>query len=294
MRKLLCIVLGLTLLPALADQRIGKWCEPSDDGKSCVGYISYFPNGDVYAYGLIEEVLYIATGFWQQNADQSCLNLTYKAFDFKTEEPLPTEEDNFCNTVLEITEGQFTYLSGEAQPTTMRRISNTPDRAMLPMPEEMLRQQNSVKPIPLTINAKPGNYGVFTLPLEAAPNKVKFTLSFTPNISADASQNMPYAYVQLGEAEDTHLRISLHYKREYGNTSRLMLEYLQPGMPTQRQLLSKQIEHAKPLDIEIAWTEDGETAVTYNSNTVQHVLPLSSWQSYFIVSAAKATFQRKP
>lgn len=282
------------LLPALADSRIGKWCEPSDDGKTCIGYISYFPNGDVHAYGLIDEFLYIASGFWQQNEDRSCLNLTYKAFDFKTEEPLDTEDDNFCNTVLEITDEQFTYLSSDAQPTTMRRISNTPDRAMLPMPEAMLRQQNSVKPIPLTINAKPGNYGVFTLPLEAAPNKVKFTLSFTPNISTDATQNMPYAYVQLGEAEDTHIRISLHYKKEYGSASRLMLEYHQPGKPIQRQLLSKDIENAKQLDIDMAWTEEGQTTITYNGNTVQQVLPLSSWQSYFIVSAAKATFQRKP
>lgn len=294
MKYFLLTLSFLMLFPLAADPRVGKWCESDDGGNTCLGYISYFDNGEVYAYGNIEGILYIATGHWHQQDDQSCINITYKAFDQFTEEPLLPFEENICNKVFEITDKTFAYKAEDNQTYTMYRESHTANYSMRPLTHVMRSNILRVKPIELSLNAEPEKFGLFPIPLEAAPNDVQFTLSLTPHAQKADPKWSPYTYVQIGEPDATHLRVSLHHKSHYGEKAVLMLEYYVPGQRPIRIKLADDISFGESVPIDMAWQPDGTTRVTYKDKTVEHNLPLPNWQSYFIASAAKATFQRQP
>lgn len=294
MKVLLGLLIILSALPALADNRVGKWCELADDGESCVGYISYFANGDVYAYGNIENLLYTASGFWQQHDTKSCLNLTYKVFHVITEEPLPPEDSNFCNTIVAITDNNFTYVDESGVEQTMKRYSHQPDFSKQPLPETLIAKQQTIKPITLELDTKPGQYGVMSLPNEAAPNQVRFSLHFSPYPEQEAANIIPYVYVQVGESDSSHLRVSLHYKKEYGDKAALMLEYHTPGAAAKRQLLANDVTINSKIEVTLGWTPEGQTTVSYKGIETQHFLPLSNWAGYFIASSAQAEYQRQP
>ena len=299
MKIILTGLLLLTVWPLLADSRIGKWCESDDEGKSCHGYVSYFPNGDVYGYGVIDDMFYIATGDWRQVGKQSCLNLTYRLFDVTSEQPYPIDEYNFCNEVVLINADTFRYRSESDSVETMYRHSNAADHSMSPLPQYLIDNASQVKPDKLFLNIPSGKYGLYPLPLQLAPAKVSFMLSLDTNTPADLSneqdkqeQWLPYTHVQWGDPEGTHMRVSLHLPLESAEHVTLALEYHQPGKVPFKKRIADDIVRGEPVLIQLAWQPDGTTSLSYNKQTMQYQLPLQQWQSYFMASNAKATFQR--
>lgn len=289
--KIACLLLlSLTSFSGFSDQRYGKWCESDDEGKTCVGYISYFPNGDLYAYGVVNEVLYIATGSWQQLDQASCLNLTYKLFNPLTETPYPPEELNFCNQVTTIDDQTFVYLDDTGDSHTMYRVSSKPDYSMQPPPLYLTQHTTQVQPEMLTLSPLAGRYGVLPLLLETVPGDFTFLLSLTPHAERDPNW-YPYAYVQIGDPEQATVRVSLHQSRNSGEKNILMLEYRANGQAA-KHILAEGIADGEPALIRLAWQQDGTTRVTYQDKAIQHILPLTSWQSYFMASGTTASFQR--
>lgn len=289
--KFACAILvSLTACSALADQRLGKWCESDDQGKTCVGYISYFPNNEVYAYGVTEDVFYIATGSWQQRGQESCLSLTYKLFDPFTETPYPPEEFNFCNQISAIDEQTFVYLDDAGESNTMYRVSQQPDYRMQPLPDYLALHAERVKPEVLTLNPPAGKYGLYPLILETVPADFTFKLSLSPHAELDP-QWYPYTYVQIGDPEQANFRISLHQQPGTTGQNILMLEYRVGGKATKQQL-AMDIADGEPVLIRLAWLQDGTTTITYQDKSIQHILPLTNWQSYFMASSTNASFQR--
>ena len=299
MKKILTGILLFTIWPLLADNRIGKWCESDDDGRSCHGYVSYFANGDVYAYGVIDDILYIATGDWRQVGTQSCLNLTYRIFDVVTELPYPIDEFNFCNEVVAITADTFVYRSESGNDEIMYKVSDDANHSMSPMPQYLVDNAGQIKPAKLSLDVPPGKYGLYPLPLQLAPAKVSFMLSLDANTPADLSKEqdkqkqwLPYTHVQWGEPEGTHMRVSLHLPLESAEHVTLALEYHQPGKVPFKKRIADDIVLGEPILIQLTWQPDGTTSLSYNNQTMQYQLPLQQWQSYFMASNAKATFQR--
>lgn len=288
--KMISTLLLSLAFSALADQRLGKWCESDDQGKTCLGYISYFPNGEVYGYGVTEEIFYIATGNWQQRDQQSCLNLTYKLFNPLTEIPYPPEEFNFCNQVTAIDEQTFVYLDDAGESNTMYRVSQLPDYSMQPLPGYLAEHSARVQPEVLTLNPPVGKYGLYPLLLETVPADFTFTMTLTPHADVDPKW-LPYAYVQIGDPEQANFRVSLHQKPNNIGQNILMLEYRVNGQATKQQL-AMDIADGEPVLIRLAWLQDGTTTITYQDKSIQHILPLTNWQSYFMASSTNASFQR--
>ncbi|EHR40497.1 hypothetical protein [Alishewanella jeotgali] len=285
------LLLSLSASATQADLRLGKWCESDDGGQSCLGFISYFPNGDVYGYGVVEDVFYIATGDWQQRDQLSCLNLTYKLFNPLTETPYPPEEINFCNRIVDINPQTFVYLADDGERHTMYRISEQPDYSMLPQPAYLQQHSAKIQPELLTLSPAAGNYGLYPLMLETVPAEISFTMSITPHKVLDPRW-FPYAYLQIGDPEDVNFRISLHQKPDSTEQNILMLEYRVGGHST-KQKLASHIANGEAVHIRLSWQPDGSTRIHYREQTVQYTLPLSSWQSYFVVSGTTASFQRQ-
>lgn len=280
----------LILFQSEANTRIGKWCESDDEGKTCIGYISYFDEGNVYAYGVTEDIFYIATGNWQQEGNKSCLSLTYKLFDPLTETPYPPEEFNFCNSIISIDENNFSYTTDDDEIATMYRVSFTPDYNTQPLPYYLQQNKHKIKPALLSLSPPPGKYALYPLPFEMAPAAINFNLSLTPHNDTTSNWS-PYSYVQIGDPESVHLRISLSYRPTPEKKATLHLEYHTPGRKN-REELARDIALGEQILIHLAWQPDGTTTVSYKDKTIKYVLPLPNWESYFMVSGAQATFQR--
>ncbi|WP_213999217.1 hypothetical protein [Arsukibacterium sp.] len=299
LKNIFACMLLLTAETLLADSRIGKWCESDDDGESCHGYVSYFSNGDVYAYGVFEDILYIATGDWRQTEKQSCLNLIYTIFDVSTEQPYPIDEYNFCNEVIAISADTFRYRTETGSIETMYRVSDKADHSMSPLPQYLVDNAGQVKPAKLSLDVPQGKYGLYPLPLQLAPANLSFVLSLnasTPpnNITREDELHkwLPYTYVQWGDPDNTHMRVSLHLPPESNGRIILMLEYHQPGQQPFKRLIADDIASGEQVLIQLAWQPDGTTTLSYKDQTLQYQLPLQQWQSYFMASNTKATFQR--
>ncbi|MAD73657.1 MAG: hypothetical protein CML20_02435 [Rheinheimera sp.] len=282
----------VVLFPPFAEAQQGKWCQSTDAGKTCSSYVSYFDNGDVYGYGVDNDLLYIATGYWRQRSDQFCLNLTYKTFDIVTEQPYTPDDQNICNKVLMQNESQFSVRAEDGSINTFYRISETPDHSMSPAPSQLVNNAINVKPQLLALNVPPGRFGLYPLPLEMAPASVSFNMSLTP-ILADDQKVTAYANVQIGDPDNDYLRVSLLQPQDAASAL-LMIEYIMPGYKPFRKALASDITPGEAVLIHLDWQPDGLTTVSYKDQTVQYKLPLQQWQSYFMASNTKATFQRLP
>ena len=282
----------VVLFPSYAAAQQGKWCQSADAGKTCDGYVSYFENGDVYGYGIHDDLLYIATGYWRQHNDQLCLNLIYKTFDIVTEQPFTPDDQNICNSVLSRSEAQLSVRAEDGNIATFYRISETPDHSMSPAPTQLADNAGKIKPRILALHVPPGQFGLYPLPLEMAPAKVSFNMSLTP-ITADNNTVTAYANVQIGDPDNDYLRVSLLQPND-ADKALLMIEYIMPGYKPFRKALASDIKPGEAVLIHLDWQPDGLTTVSYQDQTVQYKLPLQQWQSYFMASNTIATFQRLP
>ena len=282
----------VVLFPSFTAAQPGKWCQSADAGKTCSSYVSYFANGEVYGYGVNDDLLYIATGYWRQHGDQLCLNLIYKSFDIVTEQPYTPDDQNICNKVLSQSETQLNLRTENGSIATYYRISETPDHSMSPAPSQLAEKAAKVKPGVLALNVPPGQFGLYPLPLEMAPASVSFNMSLTP-ITAVDNDVTAYANVQIGDPDNDYLRVSLLQPQE-ADKALLMIEYIMPGYKPFRKALASDIGPGEAVLIHLDWQPDGLTTVSYKGQTVQYKLPLQQWQSYFMASNTKATFQRLP
>jgi len=276
--------------PVAAAQQ-GKWCQSTDAGKTCSSYVSYFDNGEVYGYGVNDDLLYIATGYWRQHSDQLCLNLTYKTFDIVTEQPYTPDDQNICHKVLSQSEAQLSVKTEDGSITTFYRVSGTPDHSMSPAPGPLADNAANIKPGILALYVPPGQFGLYPLPLEMAPASVSFNMSLTP--IAAGGDVTAYANVQIGDPDNDYLRVSLLQPKD-ADSALLMIEYIMPGYKPFRKALASDITPGEAVLIHLDWQPDGLTTVSYKDQTVQYKLPLRQWQSYFMASNTKATFQRLP
>ncbi|WP_290620251.1 MULTISPECIES: hypothetical protein [unclassified Arsukibacterium] len=295
MKYTFCFALILSLVvlfPPFAAAQPGKWCQSTDAGKTCSSYVSYFENGDVYGYGVNNDLLYIATGYWRQHSDQLCLNLIYKTFDIVTEQPFTPDDRNICDTVLSQSKSLLSVQKEDGSIATFYQISETPDHSMSPAPSQLAENAGKVKPKLLALNVPPGRFGLYPLPLEMAPASVSFNMSLTP-IAADDNTVTAYANVQIGDPDNDYLRVSLLQPKD-ADSALLMIEYIMPGYKPFRKALASDITPGEAVLIHLDWQPDGLTTVSYKDQTVQYKLPLEQWQSYFMASNTKATFQRLP
>ncbi len=292
MKYTLYCALLMVLLSPFANAQSGKWCQSTDAGQTCDAYFSYFDNGEVYAYGVNRDSFYIATGHWRRHSDQACLNLTYKAFDILTEFPSTPDDQNICNKVLDLTDKQLSVRTEDGRVETFYKISDQPDHSMTPLPGYLANNASLIKPSILALDVPPGRLGLYLLPLEKAPAKVSFNMSLTPSTSEDLN-SAAYAHVQIGDPDRDYLRVSLLQPKTAASAV-LMIEYIMPGYKTFRKPLATDIAPGESILIHLAWQPDGTTTLNYKDQTVQYTLPLQQWQSYFMASNTKATFQRLP
>lgn len=278
------------LFSPFANARPGKWCQSADAGTTCDSYVSYFENGEVYAYGVNNDSFYIATGHWRRHADQFCQNLTYKSFDIVTELPFTPDEQNICSKVLSSNDNQLSLRTESGQVETLYKISITPDHSMSPAPSTLADNAGKVKPGLLALHVPPGKFGLYPLPLEMAPASVSFNMSLTPLASEDKNITA-YAHVQIGDPDNDYLRVSLLQPKTAAKAL-LLIEYIMPGYKPFRKALASDITPGEAVLIHLSWEPDGTTTVGYKDQTVQYQLPLEQWQSYFMASSTQATFQR--
>lgn len=294
MKYTLCFALMLTpiamLFSLLASAQPGKWCQSTDGGKSCSSYMSYFANGDVYGYGINDNLRFITTGYWRQHSDQLCVNLTYKTFDIITEQPFTPDDQNSCSKVLLQSGSQFTVQAEDGTTATYHRLSDKPNHSMSPAPSLPQNGAGNVKPALLALHVPAGRLGLYPLPLEMAPANVSFTMSLTPLATAEDNVSA-YANVQIGDPDNDYLRVSL-LKPKAAEKALLLLEYIMPGYKPFRKALASDIVPGEPVLLNLAWQPDGTTTLSYKDQTVQYQLPLQQWQSYFMASNTNATFQR--
>ncbi len=280
----------MVLFSPFATAQQGKWCQSADAGNTCSSYMSYFDNGDVYGYGVNENVSYIVTGYWRRHSDQLCLNLTYKKFDIVTEEPYTPDDQNICHKILAKSDLQLNVRTEDGSVAAFYRISPTPDHSMSPAPNLLTDSPAKVKPGILALNVPPGEFGLYPLPLEMAPASVSFNMSLTP-IASDDNNVTAYANVQIGDPDNDYLRVSL-LQPNTAEKALLMIEYIMPGYKPFRKALASDITPGEAVLIHLDWQPDGLTTVSYKDQTMQYKLPLQQWQSYFMASNTKATFQR--
>ena len=288
----LLLSIAAVLFSPFSNARPGKWCQSADAGSTCDGYVSYFENGEVYSYGVVNDSFYIATGHWRRHGDQFCQNLTYKTFDIVTELPYTPDDQNICNKVLEQNDSQVTVQTEDGGVKQFYRVSNKPDHSMSPAPGKLAENAGKVKPGLLALHVPPGKFGLYPLPLEKAPASVSFNMSLTPLALADKNVTA-YAHVQIGDPDNDYLRVSL-LQPKTAEKALLLIEYIMPGYKPFRKALASDITPGETALIHLSWQPDGTTTVGYKDQTVQYQLPLEQWQSYFIASNTKATFQRLP
>lgn len=115
----------------------GTWCDPDEDGKTCVGYMVYYPDGAYHAYGAFEEhdVAYESRGDWRITGDRLCLHPRERSFvRVSTGIPVYPEMDlkPYCHGVEDLDDRTVVLSDPEGEETRNVRVSNEPDETLEP------------------------------------------------------------------------------------------------------------------------------------------------------------------
>jgi len=135
MKALLLISLILSSFSCVADSlidaKIGTWCESNDNGKSCLGYETFYKDGTVKAKGEVIQFGfgYEMEGLWTQTNNKSCIMpLKVYEYDLITKQPqVPAHSKPFCSTVISIGDKEYIYKNAAGNIFKMYKVIKPPE-----------------------------------------------------------------------------------------------------------------------------------------------------------------------
>ena len=105
-------------------EKVGRWCDSDDGGRTCFAYTSYFADGRVVGNGRFanDNKRFEGEGTWFHFMGKSCLDVNYLVYG-NDDEMGEDYRAFFCNRIISLEGDVFVYETSDGEPAAMFRVS---------------------------------------------------------------------------------------------------------------------------------------------------------------------------